>query len=76
MTAIVCDNSTLILPVEVCRKGTLEHGTRFDVTVTAHGDLVLRRERTRKMSLLDHLRGIEGLEIQPKEEILGDAIKL
>lgn len=76
MTAILTENDTLILPAEVCDKSTLERGTRFDVTVTAQGDLVLRRERPRKMTLLEHLRGMEGLEIPRHNEALGQAFKL
>ena len=76
MTAVLTDHATLILPAEVCREDTLPCGTRFDVTVTAQGDLLLRRERPRKMSLMDHLRGMEGLEIQRERETVGGAIKL
>ncbi len=63
MTATLNTRGEITLPPEVTDAVHLEPGTRFEITVSAGGDILLRRERPRQRTLLEHFRALQGLEL-------------
>lgn len=76
MTAILGADGKLALSDDIRKKGVLKEGTRFDVHLSSGGEIILKPERKHRMTLLEHFRGMEGLELKPNEELLGDPIQL
>ena len=62
MTAILNSQSEITLPHGVTDSANLQPGTRFKVTVSSSGDILLRRERPRQRTLLEHFQALQGLE--------------
>jgi antitoxin component of MazEF toxin-antitoxin module len=76
MTTTLEADHKLTLPAEAVAQGHLEEGMELSVNVTSAGAVILRPKRQHKMSLLEHLRGMAGLEIPRDREMLGDPIEL
>lgn len=62
MTAILSSGGEIVIPPEIANTARLKPGTRFEVTVSAGGDILLRRERPRQRTLLEHFQALRGLE--------------
>lgn len=76
MTAVLDADHKLTLPEEALKTGDLHAGEKFRVLVSKAGDVWLRRESPHRMTLLEHLRGMEGLEITRHKEDLPKPIDL
>ncbi|MDZ4286642.1 MAG: hypothetical protein U0984_01715 [Prosthecobacter sp.] len=76
MTTTLEAGHKLTLPADAVAQGHLEQGMEFSVNVTPAGAIILRPNHPRAMSLWEHLRGMEGLEIPRDREILGKPIDL
>jgi antitoxin component of MazEF toxin-antitoxin module len=76
MTTMLEAGHKLTLPADAVAQGHLEQGMELSVNVTPSGTVILRPNRPRQMSLLDHLLGLEVLEIPRDREILGKPIDL
>lgn len=71
MTAVLETDHRLALSADVVAQGGLTNGMQFRVSVTPSGALILRPSRPRRKSLVEHLRGMQGLEPVRDGETLG-----
>ncbi|HWB05497.1 MAG TPA: AbrB/MazE/SpoVT family DNA-binding domain-containing protein [Verrucomicrobiales bacterium] len=70
MTAILNQNGQIVLPPEANKEACLQPGTRFDVTVSVAGDILLRRERKRHQTLLEHFEAMRGLTVERRRDAI------
>ena len=75
-TAVLDDEHKLTLPDEAFYVGQFQAGEKFRVLVSKNGDVWLRRESPHRLSLLEHLKGMEGLEILRNREVLPPPLSL
>ncbi|MBE2282128.1 MAG: hypothetical protein IAE77_01555 [Prosthecobacter sp.] len=68
MIATLAEQRHIVLPPEVEEKTPLPVGQQYHVLVSTTGDIMLRPKRKRQKSLLEHLRGMQGLEIQHRRD--------
>lgn len=76
MTATLEADHKLSLSEDVLSQGHFTDGMEFRVSVTPSGAMILRPNQPRRKSLVEHLRGLQGLEILPNREPLGPPIDL
>lgn len=76
MTATLEANHKLSLSADIVAYGHYTDGMQFRVSVTPSGAMILRPNRPRRKSLVEYLRGLQGLEIVPNREPLGPPIDL
>ncbi|TDU80816.1 hypothetical protein EI77_00114 [Prosthecobacter fusiformis] len=76
MTATLEADHKLTLPADAIAQGHLTQGMEFTVAVSPAGAIILRPTRPRQKSLVEHLRGLSGLEINQGREQLGPPIDL
>lgn len=76
MTATLESGRQLTLSEDVFAQGRLTSGMQFQVSLTPSGALILRPAHARQKSLVEHLRGLQGLELTPNREPLGPPIDL
>lgn len=76
MTATLGADHKLLLSADVFAEGHLTDGMEFRVSVTPSGSIILRPSRPRRKSLVEHLRGLQGLEVSRDDEPLGAPMAL
>ena len=75
MTAILGADGKLVFSREVRETGVLEQGARFDVTVFANGDILLKRVRAHQKPPVEPSPVGEGLKLQQNQDLLGKPIQ-
>ncbi|WP_395742438.1 DUF2281 domain-containing protein [Prosthecobacter sp.] len=70
MTATLESDHKLSLSEDVLAQGLFKNGMEFRVSVTPSGAMILRPNRSRRQSLVEHLRGLQGLELALNRETL------
>lgn len=76
MTAVLGADHKLALSADVVARGRFTDGMQFRVSVTPSGSIILRPSGPRRKSLVEHLRGLQGLEVARDREPLGPSAKL
>lgn len=76
MTAILTDQRHIILPPEMDQAVQALPSRRFDVTVSESGVIMLRPERKHHKTLVEHLRGLQGVEIERRRDPIPPPIEL
>ena len=76
MTATMEKNGRITLPPEVCMAAALDEGETVEVMVSTNGEVRLVRPRRHQLGLLEHLRGMEGLEPIRDRETVGPPLSL
>lgn len=76
MTAVMGADHKLAFSADVVAQGRLTDGMQFRVSVTPSGSMILRPSRPRRKSLVEHLRGMQGLEPVRESEMLGQPLSL
>ncbi len=76
MTATLTDQRHIILVPEADEAGQLAPGQDYHVMISTTGVITLRPKRKHQMSLVEHLRGLEGLEIKRRREPIPKPIEL
>lgn len=76
MTATLEADHKLTLSADVVAQGRFTDGMKFRVSVTPSGSIILRPNHPRRKSLVEHLRGLQGLEIARDGEKLGPPVEL
>lgn len=76
MTVTLNANHTLTLPADAVAQAHLTQGMEFHVVVSPSGSIILRPARVRQHSLVEHLQGLEGLEVPRNAEPLSPPLAL
>ena len=76
MTATLEANHKLSLSEDVFAQGHFKDGMKFRVTLKPSGAMILRPNQPRRKSLVEHLRGLHGLELALNREPLGPPMDL
>lgn len=76
MTATLGADHKIALSADVVAQGHFTDGMQFRVSVTPMGALILRPSRPRHKTLVDHLRGLQGLEITRDRDNLRSPVDL
>jgi hypothetical protein len=71
MTATLEADHKLSLSEDVLAQGRFKDGMEFRVSMTPSGAMILRPNQPRRKSLVEHLRGLQGLELDSNREPLG-----
>jgi hypothetical protein len=71
MTATLEADHKLSLSEDVLAQGRFKDGMEFRVSMTPSGAMILRPNQLRRKSLVEHLRGLQGLELDSNREPLG-----
>lgn len=75
MTAILTEKRHIVLP-DVVETNALSPGQEYHVLISTTGVIMLRPKRRHQMSLLEHLRGFEGVELPRRREPIPAPIEL
>ena len=77
MTATLeADHHKLSLSEDVLAQGHFKDGMEFRVILKPSGAMILRPSQPRQKSLVEHLRGLQGLELSLNCEFLGPPLDL
>jgi hypothetical protein len=76
MTATLEADHKLSFSEDVLAQGRFKDGMKFHVSVTPSGAMILRPNQPRRKSLVEHLRGLQELELALNREPLGLALDL
>lgn len=76
MTATLEADHKLALSADVVAQGRFTDGMQFRVSVTPTGALILRPNRPRRRTLVEHLRGLKGLDITRDRDTLRPPVDL
>lgn len=76
MTATLEADHKLSLSEDVLAQGRFKDGMKFRVSMTPSGAMILRPNQPRQKSLVEHLRGLQGLELDMNRELLGPPVEL
>ena len=63
MTTTVSSKGQVVIPRHVRERREIRPGDQFDLFELSNGDILLRRSRPPKKSLVWHLRQLRGLEL-------------
>ena len=76
MIATLTAQRHIVLPPEVDARSPMAEGQRYHVLVSKEGVIMLRPKKEHKMSLREHLKGMQGLEIQRNRESIPAPVEL
>ncbi|WP_395738874.1 hypothetical protein [Prosthecobacter sp.] len=76
MTATLEADHKLSLSEDVLAQGHFKDGMEFRVILKPSGAMLLRPSQPRQKSLVEHLRGLQGLELALNRECLGPPLEL
>ena len=76
MKATPAEQRHIILPPEIEEKTSLAVGQHYHVLVSNRGDIMLRPKREHQISLVEHLRGMKGLELNRRRDPIPKPIEL
>ncbi len=76
MTATLTEQRHIVLPPEVDREAELPPRQDYHVMISASGVITLRPMRKHRMTLSEHFRGLQGLEIQRRRDAIPEPIEL
>ncbi len=76
MTATLEADHKLTLSEDVLAQGRFKDGMEFRVSVTPSGAMILRPTLPRQKSLVEHLRGLQGLELDLNRQVLASRTDL
>lgn len=68
MTTSISSKGQIVIPQLLRKKQGIQSGDDFVVFELSNGDILLRRVRPPKKSLVWHLRRFKGLKIERKKE--------
>ena len=69
MTTTISSKGQVVIPLPVRERQKLRAGDDFQLFELSNGDIILRRVRAPKKSLVWHLRQLRGLQIPRTREI-------
>ena len=76
MTATLNPEGHIILPPEANAAAHAHEAEEFHVLISSSGVITLRPKNRPRMSLVEHLRGMKGLEINPRRDPIPPPIAL
>lgn len=76
MTATLAEQRHIVLPPEVEDRTPLSVGQQYHVLVSNTGVIMLRPKKAHQKSLVEHLRGMQGLEITRRRDPIPKPIEL
>ena len=68
MTTTISSKGQVVIPQPVRERHKLKAGDELQLFELSNGDIVLRRARAPKKSLVWHLRRLHGLDLERKPE--------
>ncbi len=68
MTATLTEQRHIVLPPEADEAGPLPPGQEYHVMISTTGVITLRPKRKHRLSLVEHFRGLKGLEIKRRRD--------
>jgi hypothetical protein len=76
MTATLTDQQHILLVPAADEAARVAPALGYHVMLSTDGVITLRPKKQHKMSLVEHLRGFEGLELQRRDEHISKPIDL
>jgi AbrB family looped-hinge helix DNA binding protein len=74
MTTTISSKGQVVIPQPVRDRHQLKAGDELQLFELSNGDIVLRRVRTPKKSLVWHLRQLRGLDLKRNREKIPDRL--
>ena len=76
MTTKLSTKSHVLIPKAVRQEKKLEAGDDFEVLTTVREDIILRRMRRPKNSLVQHMRRLRDLEFERRDDPIPSPVEL